>query len=115
MSERALLPAVQKYRACAKEIRRQAQSFRDPKARTRMRQIAADYDRKARQVEAVEPLEIRKQINRFLCHRGQSTDSQRRRYSGRLKRSERFDVAVTVVWLTVAVLVIVLILALMPS
>jgi len=46
-------------RACAKEVRRQAQSFRDPKARTRMLQIAADYDRKARQAEAFEPEEIR--------------------------------------------------------
>jgi hypothetical protein len=58
MSERAPLPAVQKYRACAKEIRRQAQSFRDPKARTRMRQIAAD-DRKAKQADAVEPHDIK--------------------------------------------------------
>jgi hypothetical protein len=46
-------------RARAKEVRRQAQSFRDPKARTRMLQIAADYDRKARQAEAFEPEEIR--------------------------------------------------------
>jgi hypothetical protein len=53
------LPAGQKYRACAKEVRRQAQSFRDPKARTRMYQIAADYDRKARQAGAVEPKEIK--------------------------------------------------------
>jgi hypothetical protein len=59
MSERAPLPAVQKYRACAKECRRQAQSFRDPKARTRMFQIAADYDRKARQAEAFEPQDIK--------------------------------------------------------
>ena len=59
MLERGPLPTVQKYRACAKEIRRQAQSFRDPKARTRMRQIAADYDRKARQAEAVEPHDIK--------------------------------------------------------
>jgi hypothetical protein len=54
MSERG-----QKYRACAKECRRQAQSFRDPKARTRMFQIAADYDRKARQAEAFEPQDIK--------------------------------------------------------
>jgi hypothetical protein len=59
MSERAPLPASQKYRACAKECRRQAQSFRDPKARNRMFQIAADYDRKARQAEAFEPQDIK--------------------------------------------------------
>ena len=59
MSTRAPLPAGQKYRACAKEVRRQAQSFRDPKVRTRMFQIAADYERKARQAEAIDPEVIR--------------------------------------------------------
>jgi hypothetical protein len=58
MSERdALPPASQKYRACAKECRRQAQSFRDPKARNRILQIAADYERKARLAKAFEPEE----------------------------------------------------------
>ena len=57
MSERAPLSAGQKYRECAKECRRQAQSFRDAKARTRMLQIAADYEHKARQAEAFEPQE----------------------------------------------------------
>jgi len=42
----------------ARKSRRKAQPFRDPKARTRMRQIAADYDRKARQADAVEPVRI---------------------------------------------------------
>jgi hypothetical protein len=59
MSERAPLPAGQKYRACAKECRRQAQSFRDPKARSRVLQIAAEYERKARQAETFEPQEIK--------------------------------------------------------
>jgi hypothetical protein len=59
MSARAPIPASQKYCACAKECRRQAQSFRDTKARTRMLQIAADYERKARQAEAFEPQEIK--------------------------------------------------------
>jgi hypothetical protein len=59
MSQCAPLPTSQKYRACAKECRRQAQSFRDPKIRTRMFQIAADYDRKARQAEAFEPHETK--------------------------------------------------------
>jgi hypothetical protein len=42
----------QEYRACAKECRRQAKSFRDRKTRSRVIQIAADYERKARKVEA---------------------------------------------------------------
>ena len=37
----------------------EVKSFRDPKARTRMRQIAADYDRKAKQADAVEPHDIK--------------------------------------------------------
>jgi hypothetical protein len=59
MSQRAPLPAGQKYRACAKECRRQAQSFRDAKARSRVLQIAADYERKARQAEALALQEIK--------------------------------------------------------
>jgi len=57
MSERASLSAGQKYRACAKECRRQAQSFRDRKARSRMLQIAADYQRRAGRAEAFDPQE----------------------------------------------------------
>ena len=54
MSQRVSFPSSQgqKYRACAKECRRQAESFRDRTARTRILQIAADYERKAEQAEA---------------------------------------------------------------
>ncbi|MGB8044039.1 MAG: hypothetical protein WCF66_13845 [Pseudolabrys sp.] len=52
MSERASIPASQRYRARAEESRIQAESYRDPKARTQMLQLAADYDRKAVQAEA---------------------------------------------------------------
>jgi hypothetical protein len=54
MSDRAPLPASQRYRARAEECRIQAESFRDPKARTQMLQLAADYERKAVQAEAFE-------------------------------------------------------------
>jgi hypothetical protein len=54
MSERAPIPASQRYRALAEECRTKAKSFRDQKARTRMLQLAADYDRKALQAEASE-------------------------------------------------------------
>jgi hypothetical protein len=54
MSERASIPASQRYRARAEECRIQAESFRDPKARTQMLQLAANYDRKAVQAEAFE-------------------------------------------------------------
>lgn len=54
MSQRVSFPNSQgqKYRACAKECRRQAESFRDRTARARVLQIAADYERKAKQAEA---------------------------------------------------------------
>jgi len=54
MSERAPIPANQRYRARAEQCRAQAKSFRDPKARTQMLQLAADYDRKAVQADALE-------------------------------------------------------------
>jgi hypothetical protein len=54
MSDRAPLPASQRYRVRAEECRIQAESFRDPKARTQMLQLAADYERKAVQAEAFE-------------------------------------------------------------
>jgi hypothetical protein len=60
MSERPPIPANQIYRARAEECRLKAQSFRDPKARTQMLQLAADYERKAVQAEA---FEVQKQKN----------------------------------------------------
>ena len=54
MSDRAPLPASQRYRARAEECRTQAASFRDPKARTQMLQLAADYERKAVRAEVFE-------------------------------------------------------------
>ena len=48
------IPASQRYRARAEECRLKAQSFRDPKARAQMLQLAADYDRKAVQAEGLE-------------------------------------------------------------
>jgi hypothetical protein len=48
------IPASQRYRARAEECRLKAQSFRNEKARTQMLQLAADYDRKASQAEAIE-------------------------------------------------------------
>jgi hypothetical protein len=59
MSQRAPRPTSHKYRACAKECRRQAQSFRDRKTRTRVLEIAAEYERKARQAEAFALQEIK--------------------------------------------------------
>ena len=44
----------QQYRARAEECRAKAQTFRDPKARARMLDIAAEYERKAKQAEASE-------------------------------------------------------------
>ena len=41
MPDRAPNPASQRYRARAEECRIQAESFRDPKARTQMLQLAA--------------------------------------------------------------------------
>ncbi len=46
--------ASERYRARADERRVKAESFRDPKARAQMLQLAADYDRKAVQAEAFE-------------------------------------------------------------
>ena len=54
MPDRAPNPASQRYRARAEECRIQAESFRDPKARTQMLQLAADYERKAVRAEAFE-------------------------------------------------------------
>jgi hypothetical protein len=48
------VPASQRYRARADECRLKARSFRDPKARAQMLNLAADYDRKAVQAEAFE-------------------------------------------------------------
>jgi hypothetical protein len=44
----------QQYRARAEECRTKAQMFRDPKARARMLDLAAEYERKAKQAEASE-------------------------------------------------------------
>ena len=44
----------QQYRARAEECRTKAQTFRDPKARARMLDVAAEYERKAKQVGALE-------------------------------------------------------------
>jgi hypothetical protein len=44
----------QQYRARAEECRTRAQAFRDPKARARMLDVAAEYERKAKQAEASE-------------------------------------------------------------
>jgi len=44
----------QQYRTRAEECRRKAETFRDPKARARMLDVAAEYDRKAEQAEASE-------------------------------------------------------------
>jgi hypothetical protein len=46
-SRSASLLVSEQYRARAEECRFQAESFRDPKARAQMRQLAASYDRKA--------------------------------------------------------------------
>jgi hypothetical protein len=54
MSERAPTPASQRYRTHAEECRNKVQSYRDSKARTQMLQLAAEYDRKAAQAEAIE-------------------------------------------------------------
>ena len=54
MLERRPVPAGKRHRARAEECRIQAELFRDPKVRTQMLQLAADYDRKAEQVEAIE-------------------------------------------------------------
>jgi hypothetical protein len=42
----------QQYRTRAIECRTKAQTFRDPKARARMLEVAAEYERKADQAEA---------------------------------------------------------------
>ena len=54
MPERSLLPASQRYRARAEECRLRAQSFHDPRIRTQMLRLAADYESKAMQAEAFE-------------------------------------------------------------
>lgn len=54
MSERTLPPECERYRALAEQCRAKARSFRDEKARTQMLQLAADYERKARQAETSE-------------------------------------------------------------
>ena len=55
------IPASQRYRARAEECRLKAQSFRDPKARAQMLQLAADYDRKAVQAETFEVKQTKNQ------------------------------------------------------
>jgi hypothetical protein len=47
-------PLSQEYRRRAEECRSKAQTFRDPKARARMLDVAAEYERKSRQAEALE-------------------------------------------------------------
>lgn len=44
----------QQYRARAEECRTKAQTFRDPKARARMLDVAAEYERKAEQADALD-------------------------------------------------------------
>ena len=44
----------QQYRARAEQCRTKAQMFRDLKARARMLELAAEYERKAKQAEASE-------------------------------------------------------------
>ena len=64
MSERPPIPVSQRYRARAEECRIQAESYRDPKARTQMLQLAAAYDRKAVQAEAIEESPIHSPVNK---------------------------------------------------
>jgi hypothetical protein len=47
-------PLSQEYRRRSEECRSKAQTFRDPKARARMLNVASEYDRKSRQAEALE-------------------------------------------------------------
>jgi len=47
-------PLSQEYRKRAEECRRKAETFRDPKARARMLDVAAEYERKSKQAEALE-------------------------------------------------------------
>jgi hypothetical protein len=54
MPERSQLPASQRYRARAEECRLRAQSLQDPRIRTQMLRLAADYESKAVQAEAYE-------------------------------------------------------------
>jgi hypothetical protein len=44
----------QQYRARAEECRRKAETFKNATARTRMLDLAAEYERKAREAEAKE-------------------------------------------------------------
>jgi len=48
----------QKYYSRAEECRAKARSFRNPRARAQMFNIAADYERKARQAEQLETLKL---------------------------------------------------------
>ena len=64
MSEHTPIPVSQRYRARAEECQIQAESFRDPKARTQMLQLAADYDRKAVQAEAIEASPTHSPVNK---------------------------------------------------
>ena len=59
MPEHSPVPAGQKFRERAEECRRLAESYRDPKARTQMLQLAAECDRKAVQAEEIELQEIK--------------------------------------------------------
>ena len=54
MLERRPVPAGKRHRARAEECRIQAEVISRPEARTQILQLAADYDRKAEQVEAIE-------------------------------------------------------------
>ena len=64
MSERTPILSSQRYRARAEECRIQGESFRGPKARTQMLQLAANYDRKAVQAEAIEASPIHSPVNK---------------------------------------------------
>jgi hypothetical protein len=55
MSSNASPPSLShQYRTRGEECRRKAEAFRDPKARARMLEVAAEYERKAKQAEVAE-------------------------------------------------------------
>ena len=55
MNEQTFIPASERFRACAEECRRRAQTVLNKTAQARMFQLAADYELRAVQVEAFEP------------------------------------------------------------
>ena len=54
-NQRIFISPSERYRACAEECRRQAQTFREKKAQAQMFRLAADYERRAMQAETFEP------------------------------------------------------------